>query len=90
MVESSAAAAAASSPPALVGLLAGFVGYLPRQAEGHAYLMSPVSRNFWATEMPPKTRESRIWPRDKSYICHYTILATYDCFVVFLRKGVNY
>eukprot|EP00904_Undaria_pinnatifida_P011979 jgi/Undpi1/7911/HiC_scaffold_24.g10383.m1 len=49
MVGSSSSAAAASLP-VLVGLLASFVGYLPQQAEGHAYLMSPVSRNFWATD----------------------------------------
>ena len=36
--------------PVLVGLLTGVVSLLPQPAEGHAYLMEPVSRNFWATD----------------------------------------
>eukprot|EP00904_Undaria_pinnatifida_P011980 jgi/Undpi1/7912/HiC_scaffold_24.g10384.m1 len=39
-----------SSSVLLGGVLVGLMSYLPQQAEGHAYLMSPVSRNFWATD----------------------------------------
>lgn len=41
---------AATALPLLAGLLVGFVSYLPQTAEGHVYLMQPVSRNFWATD----------------------------------------
>ena len=27
-----------------------FVSLVPRQVQGHAYMMEPVARNFWATQ----------------------------------------
>ena len=42
--------AATTSLPVLLGLLTGLASYLPQPAEGHAYLMQPISRNFWATD----------------------------------------
>ena len=50
MLGLSSSAATTTALPVLVGLLAGLASYLPQPAEGHAYLMQPVSRNFWATD----------------------------------------
>lgn len=27
-----------------------FIGLAPHQVQGHAYMMEPVARNFWATQ----------------------------------------
>lgn len=35
--------------PALGIAAVAFVGLAPLQVQGHAYMMEPVSRNFWAT-----------------------------------------